>query len=517
MIRFLIFFLILSTPLINGVEQDSILNCDQFSSSLWNPYTWFDNARSELYQACTFILNKNIPIGNKKLEILSLYNPDNNKFNYDFVKEWNKDLNINFSLNVEGIEKINKTYIKNSFFKFTSVEPSVKLEDKKNTYIIPYNPNLKVDYGYEIQVPENQTMSQFPDLTNKGYCKEEYYLINSSGQFDLFVDKTKSIGLDLGKYIPLNLTEQGEHSLDGLYKIDSKIKADYFDWRSECISYDKKGNCIDYIYFCDIISSSQTLTDQVILTDYKSVSIEQPQMDILNISITGINKDLTARISIEGLNHLQRYNFNNWYVKTNYYSKLIYLYPPINYLQLLAIKNDKPRYTDLFLKKENNTFIFKTTPNNKNIFLDYNGFFFNNTIKANLSYKHFSYVDLVFDNLWYSYGDNVTVYPYILRNETYCKNCEVVLDKLRINYYNESKMIDSNDLSQKSSVSFIYTKDVDCISVYYQGDENHYGSEKCFKIPLKPKLIDYFFNFYWMFIGFSILALIVRYMWDSRK
>lgn len=506
----LIFFIFLFPTIIFGAE-DSILNCERFEASWWNPFSWFDDMRSELYDECQFILNnQNLDIHNKKLRILELYNPNEHMFDYTFVDTWNEDLEINLSENVEGVEKHNSTIIKNAYFVFSALNPSVKLQEKENFLVIPNNPNLKVDYGFETILPEDQEADEFPDFTLKGFCEEEYELVESTGKFDLFIDKTKQIGEDLGKEIDLNLTEQGSHSIDGLYDVKVSIKGTYHQWRKFCDDWGE-GGCLSWDYACDEFYKSEIIADQIILTDFKEVAIEQPVMDILNTTIEGLNENLTAKVTIEGLDTLQKYNFNNWYVMTNYISRINYLYPPINYLQLEGIKQTEPRYEDMFLDKEDNTFIFSTTPANKNLTFKYNGFFFNNTININLSYKNFTYPDLVFDDLWYNDGDNITIYPYLFREKNRCENCSVLLDKVRIMYDETNEEIITNEYGLKSSVSFIYKEEEDCVTIYYEGDENHYPSKKCVDIPDRPSTISYLIWFYWFAVGVAILTIIAKF------
>lgn len=512
MSKFSFLFLLFLIPIsIYGVE-DSILNCDQFSASWWQPFTWFNEIDQDLYNACVIIMAEDISIESKKLKILSLYNPNEHVFNYEFVNKWNDNLDIEIKPGVEGIVMNNLTYIKNGFFIFSAITPSVLLSDQKNTHVIPFNPNLKVDYGYEIKIPDDEVSNKYPNFTSNGYCKEEYNLKSESESFDLFVDKDKKVGEALGKEIQLDLKDQGEHTLDGLYNVKVEIDAKYTQWEEFCCSYDSEsGACTKYCHECSAQAGTQTLSDQLILIDFKNVSIEQPNMNIAQVIIDGVNEDLTASVTIDGIDKLQRYNFNNWYVMTNYRSQLIYLYPPINYLQLKAIENTVPRYQDLFLNKTENVFTFKTSPENKAIFLDYNGFFFNNTIKMNLTYKHFTYLDVLFDKWWYEYDDEVNIAPYIFREKTRCKNCSVLIDNVKIGYGNVSKTIKSNSLSPELSVSFIYKEDVDCVSISYEGDEEHYPSNTCIKIPHEPIFIKYLWWAWSFFISVSLIVIMLRF------
>lgn len=501
---------------INGTE-DTILNCDRFEASWWNPFDWFNDLRDDLLIECNNILNNpNLDTHNKKLKILELYNPNSHVFNYEFIDTWNEDLEINLSENVEGVEKHNKTYIKNAFFVFSALNPSVKINDSQIYQVIPNNPTLKVDYGFETILPENEKAKKFPDFTLNGFCSEKYELTETSGRFDLFVDKAKQIGQDLGKDITLNLTEQGTHTIDGLYDIKVSIKGTYYQWRKFCVDWGDNG-CVEWDYECDELYKTEIIPEQLILIDYTVVSIEQPVMDIAEVKIEGINEDLTATVTIDGLNQLQKYNFNNWYVMTNYISRINYLYQPINYLELEAIKQEEPRYEDMFLKKVNNSFVFSTTPANKNLTFQYNGFFFNNTIYMNLTYKNSTYPGAVFDDIWYKDGDNITVYPYLFREKTRCKNCSVLIDNVKIIYINLNKEVETNQYGLKSSVSFIYDKDVKCITIYYEGDEEHYPSKKCIDIPDRPIMIDYLIWLYWFLVGAAILIIIAKFGWKPIK
>ncbi len=490
--------------------EDSLLGCDKFASSWWNPFDWFDNAEQDMYDYCKQILNDNsLTISQKKSKILNLYNKDPNIFDFDFVKLWNKDLKIDLTENVEGVNKYNSTLIKNAFFVFTVLEPSVILEDQKNTLVIPYNSTLYVDYNYTIDMPLYEEAKKWPDFTLKGFCKEEYSLVSDKGVFDLFINKDKQIGSDLSKEISLDLLEQGQHTLDGLYTIEATIKGIYHQWRQFCASWGEEG-CLSYDYVCDQFYKEELILDQVIITDYKNISIEQPLMNFTYINITGLNEDIIVRIGFDGLDKLQRYNFNNWYVMSNYLAKLVYFYSPINYIQLHAINNPEPLYNSSFLKKEGEVFQFKSYHGIKNVSLDYNGFFFNGTITKKLEYKNFTYLDLYFDGFWYKYGDEVIVYPFIFREKNRCENCSVVLDKVKLTYDDEIIYVDSNAIDKKSSKNFIYKEGLDCIMVYYEGDENHYASSKCVEIPQENLIFTQLKWYYFAFVAFSVIAFAIR-------
>lgn len=513
----ILLLLLILFPIIHGAEEDSILNCDRFEAPWWNPFDWFNDLRGDLLIECNNIIaNQTLDINNKKLKILELYNPNQNVFDYKFIDTWNENLEMNLSLDVDGVEKHNQTLIKNAYFVFSAINPSVRIKGEDNYLIIPNNPNLKVDYGYELIMPKNEKAKKFPNFTLKGFCSEDYELVESSGRFDLFVDKAKQIGTDLGKDIDLNLTEQGSHTIDGLYDVKVSIKGTYYQWREFCSDWGDNG-CIEWDYECDEFYRTEIIPEQLILTDYKDVSIEQPIMNIAEVKVEGMNEDLTATVTIEGLDALQRYNFNNWYVMTNYLSKIIYLYPPINYLQLEAVKQSEPRYQDMFLEKVNNSFVFSTTPANKNLTFEYNGFFFNNTINLNLSYKNFTYPDLVFDTYWYKNKDNITVYPYLFREKNRCKNCSILIDNVQIIYGDINKVVKTNEYGLKTSVSFIYNKDVKCITISYEGDVNHYPSNKCIDIPEEPVSISYLIWAYWFLIAVAIVIIIAQFAFKPIK
>lgn len=490
--------------------EDSLLNCDKFSGSWWNPFDWFNDAEQDMYNYCQQILDdSSLTIPQKKLKVLNLYNKDPNVFDFDFVRLWNKDLEIDLSENVEGVQKHNSTLIKDAFFEFTILDPSVILEDQKNTMVIPYNSTLHVDYNYTVDLPLYEEAKKWPDFTFKGFCKEEYSLVSDKGTFDLFIDKNKRIGSDLEKNISLNLLEQGQHTLDGLYTIEVSIKGVYHQWRQFCADWGEHG-CIEFDYVCDEFYKDEIIMDQVIITDYKNISIEQPQMNFSYLNITGLNEDITVDVGFDGLDKLQRFNFNDWYVISNYLAKLVYFYSPINYIQLLAINNPEPLYNSSFVQKKGESFVFQSYPGLKNISLDYNGFFFNGSITTELKYKNFTYPDLYFDGFWFKPGDEVKVYPYIFREKNRCEDCSVVVDKVRLSYDDQVVYVDSNAIEKKSSKSFIYKEGLDCIMVYYEGDENHYASSKCVEIPQEELIFTQLKWYYFAFVAASIIAFALR-------
>ncbi len=514
----LLFFLLLLIPTITYAYDDSILNCEQFEGDWWNPLDWVEDTNKLLLLECDSIMLEEISDRSKKIKILNLYNQDINTFDYEFVNKWNNDIEIDLSLDVQDIIKNNQTLIKNAFFLFSTLEPSVNLKDTINRYVIPFNPNLNVDYGYEVFMYADIINLDYPDVTGNGYCSEVYTLKKNESSFDLFTDKIKSIGTNLGKDINLTLDEQGSHSIDGLYSINVEIFADYTKWSAYCAKTNDNGFCVKKYYECDGYAKDRTFSDQIILTDYKEVVIEQVVLKISQVNITGFNEKITASVFIEGVDSLQRYDLNGYYKKTNFFSNLNYLYEPYNYIELEALENDNILYQSSAIKKDNEMFTFPLLRGIKNITFEYSGFYFNNTIITNLSYKNFTYPDLFFDSLYYSNGDNVTIYPYIKRENFKCKNCTIVSgDNVKIQYGDINVLVSANSDTSESKVSFIYDESIDCISVYYPGDENHYSSQRCFKITKLPVILEITIYMFYAYICFSFVFLGIRYQISRRK
>jgi len=152
---------------------------------------------------------------------------------------------------------------------------------------------------YDILEPESKLVPSYPSFTPKGFCKEEYKIINHSGSFDLFVDKNKKVGENLEKNIQLNLSDQGNHTLDGLYDIQVGIQGIYTQWRAFCCSWNDKGFCTKFCHECDQHYKTEMLLEQLILTDYKQVSIEQPEMNLTQVNTTGFNEDINALLRLK--------------------------------------------------------------------------------------------------------------------------------------------------------------------------------------------------------------------------
>jgi len=113
-IFFVFLFLLILSPA-GFCEEDTILNCDKFTADYWNPFSWFDDARSEMYDRCIYFLEQDVDVRTKKLNILSLYNLNPHEFDYGFVDTWNEELDIEITENVTDIDFVNKTLIRNAF------------------------------------------------------------------------------------------------------------------------------------------------------------------------------------------------------------------------------------------------------------------------------------------------------------------------------------------------------------------------------------------------------------------
>jgi len=341
-------------------------------------------------QVCNSIQNTNLSQTDKDLLISDIFNKNKTTPDFDFVYQWNTNLNISNS--PDG-----KTYssgtINNAWVKIISLMPSI-LEN--NTLYAPNSGKLMTAYNYQTRLPSG---------TESGDCKTLYYSLTKNEVLSIYLNNNL-IGNNRISVYSLN---SNPDNLNFVAKLDiqSTYYVDHYKNRRYCSKYDSNGNCIRYRTVCEF-SYTDERADSLTLSDNFNAKLYKNQINS-SFKITNQYSGLT-----QGL--LTAYNFTQLILSFNnsYYQNSKYVYS-LNYslpyyaLTLRADPIEIIKFDNIHVDKNSNIFLF-TIKDASTCKIQLNDLFNSRLFPCDLSFNEVNF-SIRTDKT--NYFDNSTIKVYI--------------------------------------------------------------------------------------------------------
>ena len=374
---------------------------------------------------CNYIQNTNLSQADKDLLIADIFNPNKTTPDFDFVYQWNTNLNIPNS--PDG-----KTYssgtINNAWVKIISLMPSII---ENNTLYSSNAEKLLTAYNYDYQLLSG---------TASGDCKTYYFLSSKTEQLNVYINNNL-IGHD--KLTAFNNINQENLNFKSELIINLRYRIDHYKNRRYCSRYDSNGKCIRYSNICEF-SKTEYKTDSLTISDELNAKLYQNNPASL-FKITDKYYGITKGV-LEADNYTSLVlSFNNSKYE---YDKYIY---SLNYslpYYILTIKAEPAEITNfnnIHVDKQNNSFYF-TVADTSNCKIQLNDFFSSKAFPCDLSFNEINY-SITTDKTNYFDNDPIKVYIYpnnLSVNLTYAN--ETIIAK---NYTEFKAVLYENKISAK--------------------------------------------------------------------
>ena len=373
---------------------------------------------------CNSIQNTNISQADKDLLISDIFNSNKTSPNFDFVYQWNTNLNIS---NSPDGKIYSSGTIKNAWITIISLMPSII---ENNTLYSSNSGKLLNAYSYNYQLPSG---------TASGDCNTYYSLSSKTEQLNVYINNNL-IGHD--RLILFNNLNQDANFKSELV-ISIKYKIDHYKNKKYCSKYDSKGRCIKYSYRCEF-SNSEYKTDILTISDQLSAKFYQnnPASTFKVIDkYSGITKGV-----LEASNYTNLIlSFNNSVYK---YSKYIY---SLNYslpYYILTIKAEPVEITNFnnININQKNKSIYFTVADASNCKIQLNDFFSSKIFPCDLSFNEINF-SIKTDKINYFDNDLIKVY--------------IFPDNLQVNLTYANKTITAKNYTEFKSILYenkIYAK-----------------------------------------------------------
>jgi hypothetical protein len=351
-------------------------------------------------QVCNSIQNTNLSQTDKDLLISDIFNKNKTTPNFDFVYQWNTNLNIQNS--PDG-----KTYssgtIYGAWVKIISLMPSII---ENNTLYSSNAGKLLTAYNYNYQLPSG---------TASGDCKTYYYLSSKTEQLNVYINNNL-IGHD--KITAFNNLNQANLNFKSELVINLRYQTDHYRDKRYCSRYDSHRRCTRYSYRCEFYNTEYK-TDSLTINDQLNAKLYQNNPVSL-FKITDKYFGIT-KVFLEVKNYTNLIlSFNNSEYK---YSKYIY---SLNYslpYYVLTIKAEPAEiisFNNIHVDRQNNSFYF-TVADSSNCKIQLNDFFNSKLFPCDLSFNEINF-SIETDKTNYFDNDTIKVYIYpdnLLVNITY--------------------------------------------------------------------------------------------------
>ena len=337
---------------------------------------------------CNSIQNTNLSQSDKDLLISDIFNSNKTSPNFDFVYQWNTNLNI--STSPDGKIYSSGT-IKNAWIKIISLMPSII---ENNTLYSSSAGKLLTAYNYSYQLPT---------AIASGDCKTYYTLSSKTEQLNVYINNNP-IGHD--KLISFNNLNQDANFKSELV-ISLKYKIDHYKNKKYCSKYDSKGRCIKYSYRCEF-SNSEYKTDILTISDQLSAKFYQnnPASTFKVIDkYSGITKGVLEAYNYTALS----LSFNNSQYKNSKYIYSLNYSLPYYILTIKAEPVEITNFNNININQKNKSIYF-TVADASNCKIQLNDFFSSKIIACDLSFNEINF-SIKTDKI--NYFDNDTIKVYI--------------------------------------------------------------------------------------------------------
>ncbi|MDD3175341.1 MAG: hypothetical protein PHU51_02595 [Candidatus Nanoarchaeia archaeon] len=252
---------------------------------------------------CSLIEDKNCVYLNSVDEdlIANLIYTNTSYPDYDFIQEYNSNININSLPN--DVNVINKNYIKNSWLKLISINPSIKYEDK---LYVPYAINLRSEYDYDVNVPS----TYYNNNKRSGRtCKIIYSLDSKDVDLDWYANN-----MNIGNKKEIFVSIYNYNTLKVKLNIDVTIKEKIYKWRHYETGWRCKYSTTDYSSesvnledFVNVVEYQNPLNSEfTFITEYRGT--HKGTLNSTNLSNTFLN---FGESSLTQNNFIYQANFTN--------------------------------------------------------------------------------------------------------------------------------------------------------------------------------------------------------------
>ncbi|MFA5020409.1 MAG: hypothetical protein WC533_04920 [Candidatus Pacearchaeota archaeon] len=365
---------------------------------------------------CNSIQSTNLSSAEKDLLISDIFNKNKTLPNFDFVYQWNTNLNVQ---NSPDGKVYSSGVINNAWLKILSVMPSI-IED--NTLYVSQNGKLQTEYNYKYSLPSARY---------KKDCKTRYYLESNTATLTIYLNG-KNIGNS--KLTSFNLNQENANFIAVLdIRVRYRIKH-YRDYGDGCEYYNS-----DYV--TDTLTRSDALNAQV----YKSQLNSSFKITdkYLNITKGVLTADNFTSLVLE---------FNNSQFQNSKYVYSLNYTLPYYVLTLKAEKIENTKLNNIHIEKYENIFYFNVRDNS------------NCKIKL---YDHFNSLirncDLSFNKTEFSiktdktnYYENDTIKVYITPNNIVVNLTYGNQTKIAKNYTEFKAILYENKISARLNADNSY-------------------------------------------------------------
>jgi len=340
-------------------------------------------------EVCSSIQNTNLSQTDKDLLISDIFNPNKTTPDFDFVYQWNTNLNI---ANSPDGRIYSSGTINSAWIKIISLMPSII---ENNTLYSSNSGKLLTAYSYNYQLPSG---------TISGDCRTYYSLSSKTEQLNVYVNNNL---IGHNKLTAFNNLNQENLNLKSELVINLQYKVDHYINRRHCSEYDRDGNCIRHYYRCEF-SYTEYRTDSLTINDQLNAKLYQNQQKSL-FKITNKYYGVTQGI-------LQADNYTNLILSFNNseykYSKYIYSLDyslPYYVLTIKAEPVEIINFNNIHVDKQNSSFYFTVADNSK-CKIQLNDFFSSKLFPCDLSFNEINF-SIRTDKT--NYFDNDTIKVYI--------------------------------------------------------------------------------------------------------
>ncbi len=341
------------------------------------------------FQVCNSIQNTNLSQADKDLLISDIFNKNKTTPNFDFIYQWNTNLNIANSPN-------GKTYssgvINSAWVKIISLMPSII----ENNVLYSSNAGkLLTAYNYNYQLPTG---------TASGDCKTYYSLLSKTESLNVYINN-QLIGNN--KLVSFNNLNQDYNTFKAELIINLKYRIDHYRNKKYCSKYDENGNCIKHYYKCEFYSTEYK-TDSLTISDQLNARLYRNQLNS-SFKITNRYSGITqGLLTADNFTQLTL-SFNNSYYQNSRYIYSLNYSLPYYVLTLRADPVEIIEFRNIHVDKNNNQFLF-TIKDASSCKIKLSNHFNSITKTCDLSFNQINF-SIKTDKT--SYFDNSTIKVYI--------------------------------------------------------------------------------------------------------
>jgi hypothetical protein len=299
------------------------------------------------YNTCLEILKSNLSDYEKEALISNL--EYNNKFFPDHEFVFNLNNNIVIKSAPEGVEVINKDFIRNAWVDIFAIMPSVLYNE---SLFVSEKASVFTGFNYEVNLPSNYDSSSYPKTKN-GDCKTQYFLEEERTEINIYV-QNKYFGN--GDFIDVLISSDSEIKAELNILIDVNIR--HYVWNRYCSSRRADGSCRRYSESCDYKNTENKIEK---LKIFDSLFVKRDN-NILSANVFPVSAySGTTTLKIESLDSVEVKFESSEYAFYKYVYSIEYSKPPYYISTLKAQNYNQEKLSNLFKNGEN---LVVTNPKN---------------------------------------------------------------------------------------------------------------------------------------------------------